>query len=125
MNKKKMIIWGREFPLDICLECYEGEEVLDSQTEALKNLLKSEKAINAAKADVEKYIIANNKSAFPSGEMDNIFKYVIPRSIFVPHSKKKQQAAIFCNYKFDREHGLALVFENGKLVKVTSEDCVI
>lgn len=125
MNKEKMTIWGRDFELDVCMECYPGETVLDSQESALTALLKADNGIENAKKQVEEYVIANNKRSFPDGEMDNIFRYVIPVSIFVPHNKKCSLAAILCNYRFDMEHGLAIVFENGAFRSVGSQDSIL
>ena len=65
-------------------------------------------------------VLESQKEAF-----ENIFKYVMPKSIFVPHTKKHRIAAIMCNYKFDMEHGIAVVFENGKLKKVGTQDIVL
>ena len=39
MNKVKIIIWGRELELGIKYDCYSGEKVLESQTEALNKFL--------------------------------------------------------------------------------------
>ena len=39
MNKTKITIWGRDFELDVSMECYPGEIVLDSQKSALEVLL--------------------------------------------------------------------------------------
>ena len=121
MNKIKMSIWGREFQLPACLERYDTEEVLPSQEAALKVFLDSAKEIEAAKKMVEKHIICENKAIFPNGVVDNVFKYVMPKSIFVPHDKKHAYVILLCNYKFDVEHGLAVIFDNGKAKKVCSQ----
>lgn len=125
MNKVKMMIWGRAFELDACLECYPGETVLESQQQALDQLLGSPDAIEASRAAVEAYVIKENAAHFPNGKMDNIFQYVMPASIFVPHDEKRRRAAILCNYKFDMEHGLAVVFENGACQLIGSQDIVL
>ena len=125
MNKEKMTIWGRDFELDVCMECYPGETVLDSQESALAALLKATDSIENAKKQVEEYVIANNKRGFPDGKMDNIFRYVMPVSIFVPHNKNRRLAVILCNYRFDMEHGLAIVFENGIFQSVAPQDSIL
>lgn len=125
MNKEKMTIWGRNFELDICMECYPGEMILDSQEKALSALLKTADSIEKAKKQVEEYVISNNKRSFPDGKMDNIFRYVVPVSIFVPHNKKCSLAVILCNYRFDMEHGLAIVFENGAFRSVGPQDSIL
>ncbi len=125
MNKIKICIWGRDFQLPAIMERYGGEEILPSQESALKAFLDGSKEIEAAKKMVEKYIISANKSFFPNGVVDNIFKYVMPKSIFVPHDKKHPSVVLLCNYKFDAEHGLAVLFDNGKAKKVSSETEVL
>ena len=125
MSKEKMTIWGRDFELDVCMECYPGETVLDSQENALTALLKAADSIETAKKQVEEYVMANNKHSFPDGKMDNIFRYVMPVSILVPHNKKRSLAAILCNFRFDMEHGLAIVFENGAFQSVGPQDSIL
>lgn len=78
-----------------------------------------------AKTQVEEYVMTNNKESFPDGKMDNIFRYVMPVKIFVPHDKEHGLAAILCNYRFDMEHGLAVLFENGTYKSVGSQDTVL
>lgn len=125
MNKENIMIWGRAFQLNVCLECYPGETVLDSQKDALALLVREPTSIEAAKKAVEEYVVADNKRSFPDGKIDNIFKYVMPTSIFVPHDKNHLVAAILCNYKFDMEHGLAIVFEDGKYQTVGAQDIIL
>lgn len=56
--------------------------------------------------------------------VDNIFKYVIPKTISVPKAKKRV-VAIMCNFKFDMEHGMAIVFEDEKIKKIGPQDIVL
>lgn len=123
MSKNAFTIWGRDFDLDVIYECYPCEEVLDSQKGALEWLNNSElidASLDAVKAYVEK--TAGAQIDLP---IENIFKYVMPKSIFVPHNKKSVKVAIMCNYKFDAEHGIAVVFENGKYREVGAQDIIL
>lgn len=123
MNKRALKIWGREFKLDLVFECYPGEEVLDSQRTAFEQIITTN-VVDSALDDVKAYV---EKTATSQIELpiDNIFKYVMPKSIFVPHSQKLPIIAILCNYKFDEEHGIAVVFENGKYKEVGMQDIVL
>lgn len=58
-------------------------------------------------------------------EIENIFRYVMPKSIFVPHIEKHRVASILCDYKFDMKHGIAVVFENGRFKEVGPEDIAL
>lgn len=125
MSKCKITIWGRAFDLAVVYECYSGEEVLESQKEAFAMLKDNAKEIAESLEAVKKYVRKTYADQLADNSIENIFKYVMPKSIFVPHTKKQRIAAIMCNYKFDMEHGIAVVFENGKFKKVGSQDIVL
>ena len=56
--------------------------------------------------------------------IENIFKYVMPKSIFVPREEKRIVAVLF-DFRFDMEHGMAIVFENEKFSTIGSEDIIL
>lgn len=125
MNKCKMTIWDRMFDLPVVYECYYGEKVLESQKEAFLMLEGNTKEVAESLEAVKKYVRKTCAGQIADDEIENIFKYVMPKSIFVPHTKKHRIAAIICNYKFDMEHGIAVVFENGNLEKIGAQDIVL
>ena len=60
--------------------------------------------------------------------IDNIFKYVIHKSIFIPidnNRNHKRVFALMCNYIFDMEHGLALIFENEQFKEMGPQDIIL
>ena len=124
MSKRKINIWNRDFELDVVYECYSGEEVLESQKEAFAMLVDNKKEVSESLEEVRQYV-RKTAGGQLSDDIENIFKYVMPKSIFVPHAKKHYIAAIMCNYKFDMEHGVAVVFENGKLQAVGAQEIVL
>lgn len=125
MSKYKISIWGRAFDLDVVYECYPGEEVLESQREAFGMFEENAEAISESLEAVKKYILKTSAGQIDDTGMNNIFKYVMPRSLFVPHTKNHRTVAILCNYKFDMEHGIAVVFENGKYKMVGMQDIIL
>ncbi len=72
----------------------------------------------------KKYVIKNGLKDMGMDSVDNIFKYVIPKTISVPKAKKRV-VAIMCNFKFDMEHGMAIVFEDEKIKKIGPQDIVL
>ena len=125
MNKYTIIIWERKFELPLMYECYTGEEVLENQKEAFAMLEDNAEEVMGSLEQVKKYVKKTGVDQLAGDEIENIFKYVMPKSIFVPHSKKRRTVAIMCNYKFDMEHGIAVVFENGQFKKVGPQDIVL
>lgn len=125
MSKCKMSIWERKLELPLMYECYAGEEVLESQKEAFAMFEDNAKEVAESLDQVKKYVKKTGAAQLAGDEIENIFKYVMPKSIFVPHSKKRRTVAIMCNYKFDMEHGIAVVFENGQFKKVGPQDIVL
>lgn len=125
MSKCKINIWNRVFEISVVYECYPGEEVLESQKEAFSMLTDSADEIAESLDAVKKYVRESSSDHFTADTIENIFKYVMPKSIFVPHVEKKRIAAIMCNYKFNMEHGIAVVFEAGKFMEVSTQDTVL
>lgn len=125
MNKCKINIWGRAFELPVTFECYSGEKVLESQKTAFTMVEDNANEVAESLDAVKKYVCETGGDQIADGVIDNIFKYVIPKNIFVPHIAKHRIAAIMCNYKFDMEHGIAVVFEDGKLKEIGAQDIVL
>lgn len=124
MNKVNMNIWGREFELPVMIKQFKGKEITETQKEAIDEFNSCEKLLNSVKGDVEKYVLENGLKATGISEVDNIFKYVIPKSISVPKAKERV-VAIMCNFKFDMEHGVAIIFENEKLKNIGPQDLIL
>ena len=115
-------IWDRDFDLKVMYDCYTGEKILDEQKNALKIFSSDKKLIESSRADVEKYCLSRNKDEIGDNKIDNIFKYVMPESIFV---KRDCRVVLMCRYKFDEEHGIAVIFKTGCLIGVESQDSVL
>jgi len=81
MSKIKAEIWGREFELPIIVKKFSGEDSTETQKEAVERFKNNLQLIDAAKPEVEKYILENGLKDNGITEVDNIFKYVIPKTI--------------------------------------------
>ena len=123
MSKSVLKIWGREFELNVVYDCYHGDEILENQRVAFEQICNTD-VVDEVLEHVKNYVMntATSQIDFP---IDNIFKYVMPKSIFVPHSKKTAKIAIMCNYKFNAEHGMAIVFEDGKYKEIGEQDIIL
>ena len=118
----RMNIWQRDYELKLVYDVYPGESVSSVQEEALTRFVNNKKVIEESQNEVEKYCLTENHDEIGLDSFDNIFKYVIPEYIFV---KRDGRVAIMCKYKFDKEHGLAVVFKDGKLEKIGKQDIVL
>lgn len=125
ISKTKIEIWGRQFNLTIDYDCGKGENLFPTQITAIERLRKSKSAINDAKEKVEAYCLSKNPDEIGTDRIQNIFKYVMPKYLFVRRSVAKRTVAIMCNYKFDEDNGIAIVFENEKLTKVGNQDIIL
>ena len=120
MPKQKITIWEREFELNVVFDCYKGEEVTNIQKEALKNFLAHPELLDGCRKKVEEYC----KNSQPDINLENIFRFVVPQAIFVSRSNE-HLIGIMCAYKFDMEHGLAIVFRNEVFDKIGTQDIII
>lgn len=125
MSKEKITMWSREFDMEVKYDCYSGEEILQIQRDAIGAFLKSGAAIDAALDQVKQYCLKNNRVDIGSDSIENIFKYVAPKYLYVARNKEKRVVAIMCNYKFDPENGIAVVFENEKFSKIGMQDIIL
>ena len=97
MNKINLNIWGRDFELEIEYDCYPGEQVSQLQKESVKLFVNNSIAISDSKSEVEKYCLANNAEDIETDHIDNIFKYIIPKYLYVKRSEVKRVIAIPCS----------------------------
>ena len=122
-NSVNLNIWGRDFELNIVFQNFPGEEVTVQQ----KNVVDSLHSIdfNESLELVKDYIMKYNSEDLGGAEITNIFKYVIPKSVLIPRESEKRVTALMCNYKFDMEHGMAVVYENEKYKAVGPQDIIL
>jgi len=126
MNKQKINVWGRDFELEVVFDCYEGEEVLPLQKDTLQRFLTSPDIIQNTKSEVEKYCIERNIDDIETQTIENIFKYVIPKSIYIQRTKDNSRVVgIMCAYKFNIDDGIAVVFKNEKFDRVGSQNIIL
>lgn len=125
MNSIKLSIFGRDFDLKVVYSKYSGEDILDSQKEVyqqfIDNVVFDEKILEKLK----KYCLEHNLEQIGSNKIDNIFRYVIPKSIYVTRNTPQPKVGLMCKYKFDLDNGIVLIFKNEKLIKIDSQDAII
>ena len=119
-------IWGRDFNLQIVFDCYKGETVSKEQNDALRLFVENPQLINDAKDAVIAYCIENNRAEIGSDKIENIFKYVIPQSIYIQRAPDNvHTVGLMCAYKFNPDDGLAVVFKSEKFFKVGTQNIII
>lgn len=124
MNKEKLSLWNRDFELYISYSCYPGEEITDIQKSAAQEFCDDTSVAVAALDELKKYVEKTSDTGVKANEIENVFKFVMPKSIFVPRTDSKI-VAIICNYKFDMENGIAVVFENGQLKEIGPQEIIL
>lgn len=124
MNKTDICIWNREFSLPVFVEEYDDLESTAGQKDALKFFLKDKGVSDVAIDSVAEYLCKQHPELKDAHPADNLFRYVMPKSIFIARSEQRV-VAILCDYKFDMEHGIAIVFENEKLKEIGPQDIIL
>ena len=122
MNTIKLTVWGRAFELNIVFDCYSGENTTENQRQALGNFLECSSILDNALGHVFDYCKKHDSNI----QTDNIFKYVIPQSLFIQRTKDNSRVvALMGAFKLDLEHGIAVVFKNETFWKIGSQDIVL
>ncbi len=121
----KTTIWGREFSLPVVYDCYEGETVLPIQIKALDAFISHLDWIEKAKKEVEAYCKECVDEDDENQKKDNIFSYIKPETIFVKRESGHPRIAILCRYRYDPEHGLAVVFSSDGSIEIGAQDIIL
>lgn len=121
----EIIIWGRNFTLPIEYDCYEGETVTEEQVKALQHFISHSEWIANSKSYVEDFCKDQVMEDDENSKKDNIFSYIKPECIFVKRDKGHPRVALMCKYRYDLEHGLAVVFSSGGNVTVGIQDIIL
>lgn len=124
MNKEKLNLWDRSFELYISYSCYPGESITDIQKAAANEFCGNTSVVFSALDELKVYIEKTSNASIKASDINNIFKYIMPKSIFIPRTNEKM-VAIICNYKFDIEHGIAVVFKNGQFEEIGPQDIIL
>lgn len=124
MSECEMNIWGREFNLSIEYDCYSGEAVSAIQEMAIKSFI-SKNPTATALDDVKQYCIRKNGEDIEKDPIDNIFKYVKPKYLYVKRTEQEHIVAIMCDYKYDADGGIAVVFVNENFYEVGKQEIIL
>ncbi|MCM1054552.1 MAG: hypothetical protein NC394_03420 [Bacteroides sp.] len=118
-------IWGREFSLPIEYDCYEGETVTEEQINAVSHFSAHLEWIANSKGCVETFCKEQVMKDEKNSKKNNIFSYIKPERIFVKRDKKHHRVALMCKYRYDLEHGLAVVFSSDGEITVGIQDIIL
>lgn len=118
-------IWGRRFSLNVEYDCYVGEEITSEQIEAVERLNANTSWFNKVKDDVVKYCKIEVDGDDENQNKDNIFSYIKPEAVFVKRDTQKSRIALMCKYRYDPEHGLAIVFDRNGNVTIGPQDVIL
>lgn len=118
-------IWGREFTLPIEYDCYEDETVTTEQINALKQFTIHSEWIVNSKSYVEAFCKDQVMEDEENRKKENIFSYIKPKCIFVKRDNECPRIALMCKYRYDLEHGLAVVFSSKGEIIVGIQDIIL
>ena len=124
INELDISIWERAFLLPIEYDCYDDEIVTDAQKSAVKMMTMHPEWIVSAKVHVESFCREKVIADSENNKKDNIFSYIKPEYLFVKR-EDHPRVAIMCKYRYDIEHGLAVVFATDGSVTVGLQDFIL
>ena len=121
----KLEIWGREFNLPVEYEYFSKEYETEDQIKAISLFSKHIEWINNSKGQVEAFCKEEVDRDDDNQKKDNIFSYIKPDHLFVERKESNPRVAIMCKYRYDMEHGLAIVFSNEGEITVGLQDIIL
>lgn len=126
VNRVKLSIWGREIEIKVVYDCFDNETISSEQKKALEQLISCPNLFEKTKQFVISYCLEKNAKEIGSNSIENIYKYVRPTSLYVVRSRNQQRVvALLCDYKFDTDNGLAIVFKDEEFFKIGTQDIIL
>jgi len=119
-------IWGRKLNIKINYDCYDNEEITENQVDSYNKFINNYVDIfEKLYCQLELYCKENYTQEL-DGKFDNIFKYIMPTSLYIKRSKDDARiVGVMCNFKFEQEHGLVAIFKNEQLEKIDFQDAIL
>ena len=118
-------IWDREFTLPVEYDCYKGEKITDEQRAAVKNFSGHMEWIEASKLHIVEYCREQVLEDEDNQKKDNIFSYIKPDYLLVKRDAENPRVAMMCKYRYDPEHGLAVVFSYDGEINIGIQDIIL
>ena len=118
-------IWDREFTLPVVYDCYKDEKITRKQKAAVKRFSRHGDWVDASKASVEEFCKEQVLADDENKKKDNIFSYIKPDYLFIKREDENPKVAIMCKYRYDLEHGLAVVFSWDGQITVGIQDIIL
>ena len=112
ISELNISIWKRAFLLPVEYDCYDDEVVTDAQKSAAKMLTMHPEWIVSAKAQIERFcreeVLADSENNKKCVKHDD-----------------HPRVAMMCKYRYDPEHGLAVVFSADGSITVGPQDIIL
>lgn len=119
-------IWGRNLNIKIVADIFPGEEITELQNETFIRFMESKDEIFKQAFIRFKEYCLHNYSDKVDEKFENIFSYIIPKSIYIRREQgDKHIAGIFCKFRFDRENDLVAYVENECVTKIGTQDIIL
>lgn len=125
MTSRRVDLWGKRFLLEVEYETYDGDEVLSEQVRAVERLLAAWDVVEASLDRLKEYCLSESPEEIASDHIDDIFRYVVPTTLYALRDEDARVVSLLCEYRFDPEHGIALRFEDEKLAEIGTQDIAL
>ena len=128
MTNKNLMVWGREFEIEVIYETFPGEGRIPEQDAALEGILSNWEVVDQSLDSVKDFCAESyplGLDAIASGRtIDNIFRFVVPERLLLLRREEVRSVELLCLSRLDPEHGLAIYFENEQLAGVGTESTI-
>ena len=118
-------IWGRELDIRVSFEDLDDKGIDEKQWDALGRIISEWRAVEESVSLIKDYYCQQNSQEHDKQADDNVFRYVMPKYLFIPQGSNERTVALMCDYRFDPENGLAVVFENEKFKEIGPQDIIL
>lgn len=116
-------IFERHFDLDVEYDHYANPSSIKKMDNLLLKFLSHPEWITNCKTKIENYCQEDVFQDKENLKKNNVFSYIKPECLYIKRDAKR--IALLCKYRYDPEHGLAVVFNSDGNVTVGIQDIII
>lgn len=126
MGTHNFTIWGKPFELTVKYNRCVDKEPVQQQRDALKKFVGNNSVIDVGLTEIKNYCLERDLENIPNGIINDIFEYVKPKSIYIDIVVNGTVLiGLMCDYIFDEDDGIAVVFKDGKFLEVGSQNIIL
>lgn len=117
----KTELWGKMVELEVVFETHPKAGITENQKKAYQVIKEHWNVVDESLDAVKAFCLERSPEDAEAIETESVFSYVTPQQLYIERHVKPRIVGLLCEYRFDTEMGIAVVFEDEHLKDVMTQ----